>query len=111
MLNRPTIERYVSALLPDTAVMWTQDRDPLDGTVYTWQIECRRAGSDTTVLWTKTSGLTGQVGTASTASLVIAWAAGDLGTLTAGRYVLEVSGTSGGKARKRQIDLVVHAEV
>lgn len=102
-----TISRVVGSLLPQTHIMWTVDSGWLDGTGYTWAMECGAAAAPATVLWTKSTGLTGQVGDADTPSLVIDWLTGDLGTLTPGQYTLEITGTSGGKALKHLAQLVI----
>lgn len=102
-----TISRTQGSLLPQTHIMWTVDSGYLDGTGYTWAMECADAATPATVLWTKSTGLTGQVGSATNPSLVVDWLAGDLGTLTPGLYTLEITGTAGGKALKHLAQLII----
>lgn len=101
-------DRIEGALLPDTAITWTEDGTNLDPTGYTWQVEARTATS-ATVVFTKTTGFTN--GSSSGPTVTIAWVTGDLGALTAGLYILELSGTVGTKARKEQLTLQVVAQV
>lgn len=105
-----TVTRVAGSLLPDTHVHWTIDSGHLDGTSYTWQLECAPIGGGT-LSFSKSSGITGQVGSSSVPSIVIAWLAGDLGTLAAGQYVCELTGTSGGKDLKGQFSLIVTDQV
>jgi len=97
--------RIVGALIPDTVITWLEDGVNIVPSGYAWQVECR-ARSSASVLFTKTTGFT-----TSATTLTIAWTTLDLGTLTAGSYVVELTGTAGGKARKYQLQLQVTAEV
>ena len=108
--------RIEGQTLPGTGIFWEERTAP---GVSSWvdlssatglQIEARAFGS-TALEWTKTTGIVGQVGSASTPSAQVTWAAGDLGALTAGRYKLELTGTVGGLLRKYQFDLIVVAQL
>lgn len=108
--------RIEGETLPGTAVYWAERTAPsttgyvdLSG-ASSLQIECRDI-TGTTLEWTKSTGIVGQVGSATVASAQITWAAGDLGALTAGRYRLELTGTVGGLLRKLQMELVVTAQL
>lgn len=104
--------RIEGQTLPGTSIYWEERTGPsVTGYVdlssaSSLQVEARAYGSDT-LAWTKTTGIVGQAGDATTPSAQITWAAGDLGALTAGRYKLELTGTVGGLLRKYQFDLTV----
>jgi hypothetical protein len=100
--------RIVGATLPDTAITWREDGTPLDPSGYTWQVEARNY-TGTSILFTKTTGFTN--GSTAGPTVTVAWTALDLGSLPAGGYVLELTGTVGSKSRKEQIRLAVTAEV
>lgn len=92
-------------------VNWLSDGVPIDGTIYGgWTIECRKRNS-ATVLWTKSTGITGLAGSGCAPSIQISWLSNDLGSLDPGRYLLEVSGVVNGKSRKFQIDLEIIPEI
>ena len=97
--------RIAGALLPDTVITWLEDDVNIVPSGYTWQAECKAKGGST-LLWTKSTGFTS---TATT--LTIVWTAPDLGTLTTGNYIVELTGTASGKTRKYQLALQVAAEV
>jgi hypothetical protein len=112
----PTIrlqDRIAGALRPDTVLTLTQDGAAIDSLEsYTWQVEATPARTITaSKLWTKTSGFT-----ASATGVSIAWAAADLGALTADGthakpYVLELTGTYQSKAVKYRLEISIHPEV
>jgi hypothetical protein len=99
--------RIEGATLPDSHIILIDDGAGVDATGYTWSITCVRDTAPETVLWTKSTGITSAVGTTTTPALTIAWAAGDMGTLTPDRYRLEIVGTLAGKPRKFHVQLVV----
>lgn len=70
-------------------------------TGYTFTVKIGSPGS--TALLTKSAGITGAVGAgvspSGTPNLVIAWTAGELSAIPAGRYQLAVTATSGGLPR------------
>lgn len=100
--------RIVGALLPDTSVTWREDGSNIDPTGYTWQVEARSTASST-VLFTKTTGFTN--GSTTGPTVTIAWTTLDLGVLTRGTYILELTGTVGSKPRKEQFALQVADQV
>lgn len=101
-------DRIAGALLPDTVITWTEDGTNIDPVGYTWQIQAR-ALSSATVLFTKTTGIT--VGSTAGPTVTIAWTTADLGLLSAGVYLLELTGTTSSKPRKEQLTLQVITEV
>ncbi len=92
--------------LPDLAITW-KDRD---GTVinfatgWTFTVKVGPEGGAASI--TKTTNITG----ASTApNVTIAWATTEVGTLAAGRYVIEVTAlqSADSRERKRSIPLLI----
>jgi len=95
---------------PTLGIIWPVDDGYLDGTAYTtWLVEAARAGS-TVKLW-ETSDITSAIGTATVPSIVITWAAADLGSLGRGDYVLELTGTAGVAVIKAQLALRVRPQI
>lgn len=97
--------RIAGALLPDTVITWVEDDVNINPSGYTWTVECSTIGS-TTALWTKSTGFT-----MTSTTLTIAWALTDLGTLTRGTYVLELSGTANSKSRKYHLKLQIEDQL
>jgi hypothetical protein len=93
--------RIAGSLLTDTPIYWSV---VINGV--TTYVDLSAASftltattqSDPTVLWTKTTGITGAVGNASTPSLTFAWTNLDMGALPGGAvYRLRLTCTIGGK--------------
>jgi len=106
----PTWDIYEGQTSPALGIIWPFDDDYLDATAYTtWLIECARVGS-TAKLW-DTSNVAPAVGTATVPSLVVTWAAADLGSLGRGDYVIEFTGTTAGAVIKQQLALRVLPQI
>jgi hypothetical protein len=65
--------------------------DAIDFSTFSFQVTCVTVGTTTPLLFTKTTGITGTVGT-----VTVAWFAADLGALTAGTYDLKLRIRSAG---------------
>jgi len=111
--NEPprTDERIAGALLPDTGIFWQEDGVYLDlSSASVWLVECRAPWGQ--LMFAKSTGVTGAVGSKTVASATIAWLAGDLGLLTqGGDYLMELSATIGTKQRKLQFTMPIVAQV
>lgn len=99
MIKTYTLPGRLEGELHDTPLYWKHDDTWLDLSAggWTYTIEARNA-NNSTVLWTKTTGVTGGVGSATVPAATIVWVAGDLGALTAGVYVLELTASLSSKA-------------
>lgn len=91
--------------LPDLAIAWT-DRDGsvinFASSTFTVKVGAEAGGTATI---TKTSGITGA---ATSPNIIIAWTSAEVGTLAAGRYVIEViAAATDGRERRKQISLRV----
>lgn len=97
---------YRSAELPALQVWWYDDDNNLINFAAAsgWELKIGQPGS--AALLTKTSGITGSAGTGTpgngTANVAVEWSAGELATLTAGTYVLQLTATVGGGQRVLQ---------
>ena len=95
----PPAVYYKGAELPDLHLTW----DDTDGEVinfaagWTFTVKVAREGS-TTAAFTKTTGITGA---ASAPNVVIAWDTGELSTLAAGRYVVQVAARRSADSKDR----------
>ncbi len=96
------LQMIEGADLPDLALTW-KDRDGnvLNLSSYTFTVKVGPEGGAASI--TKTSGITGS----STApNIVVAWTVTEIGTLSAGRYVIEVIATAtDSRERRAQIPL------
>jgi len=109
-ITLPTWEIHEGQTSPTLGIIWPVDAGYLDGTAYTtWLVEVARAGS-TLKLW-DTNDVVSAVGTATVPSIVITWAAADLGSLGRGDYVLELTGTAGTAVIKAQLALRVRPQI
>lgn len=101
--------RRVGAALPDTDVIWIENKKYLDLSGYdNWVATARPVNKPQAVpTFTKDnqSGFVGAVGTATTPSLKIIWSADDMGSLPAGEWAITVTGEL--DTRPRIFDLVV----
>lgn len=90
--------------LPDVAITWSDRLGAvIDLSTSTFTVKVgSEAGGAATI--TKTAGVTGS---ATAPNVVIAWTTAEVGTLTEGRYVIEVVATTAGKDRVKQISLLV----
>jgi hypothetical protein len=102
-------DRIVGALLSDTPLFWKEDDQYLDLAAYTFTVVATAIDTPATVLFTKSSGITGATGTSAVPNVMIVWTTGDLGLLTAGRYRLRVSAITGAKPRIHDLQLTVNA--
>lgn len=97
-----SLRYYVGSDLPDTQITLRNG----DGTYpdfssgYTFSIKVAPAGS-TTATFTKSTNVTGAAGSATVANLTISWAtSGELNSLTAGYYILQVTVTRTSDSRQ-----------
>lgn len=98
--------RIQGSLLPDTRVTFVDDDATVDISLYSgWQVQAS-SGRSLAAAWTKTAGIS-VVGS----EVVIGWLSADLGTLTPGEWVLELSGTLVGKQRKASMRITIDPEV
>ena len=91
---------YKGAELPDLHVTWEdEDGEVIDFAAgWTFVVKVAREGS-TAASFTKSSGITGA---ASAPNVVVAWAtSGELSTLAAGRYVVQVVATRAADSKDR----------
>jgi hypothetical protein len=102
-------DRIVGALLSDTPLYWKEDGLFLDLSAYTFEVVATASDTPGTVLFDKTSGITGAAGSSTVPNVTIVWTSGDLGLLTAGRYRLRISATTATKPRIHDLLLTVNA--
>lgn len=110
-MDFPVYERIVGALLPDTQFPWWEGTALVDFSIaHTFKLECTPWAGGADSFAAKTTGFTGA---ATAPNLVVAWATGDIGSLPAGSYKVEITATrtSDSKPRKRQFKLVMIDEV
>lgn len=96
-MRDPIAVYFKGADLPD--LLWALEdslEQIIDFTGYTFVVKVGPEGS-TTSSFTKTTGITG---TATDPNITVAWATtGELSTLAAGRYTIQLVATAGGKDR------------
>ena len=98
---------------PDWKLLWVDgDGRLIDfSTGYTWQVRVSDPTETTAAFATKTTGITGAVGSLTTVpptpNVVVAWNAGDLGSLVAGKYKVQIIATASGARRSRKGTIVI----
>jgi len=109
-ITLPAWSIYEGQTSPALGIVWPVGDGYLDATDYaTWLVECARVGS-TVKLW-DTAAAVPAAGSATVPSLVVTWAAADLGSLGRGDYVIEFTGTTAGAVIKQQLALRVLPQI
>ncbi len=92
--------------LPNIAIEWTDlNGSVIDFSTSTFTVKVGPEAGGTTQI-TKTAGITGA---SSSPNVLIAWTTAEVGTLAAGRYVIEVIAAAvDGRQRIRQIPFTVN---
>lgn len=91
--------------LPDLAISWLDRTGSIIdySSGYTFTVKVGVEGGAASI--TKTSNI---VGAATSPNILVSWATSEIGTLSAGRYVIEVIATAtDGRERRRQLPLLV----
>jgi hypothetical protein len=96
--------RPAGATLPADIVTWLEDGVNINPANYVWSLKAYRKSDLTTILFTKSSGIT-----ATSTTTTIAWTPTDLGALTADVYILKLIGTSGSLQRIHELQLTLDA--
>lgn len=104
MSRLPTYEVFVGESLPDLGLFLRENGQLIAGLASGATFELKVASLEGDVLFSKTTGITGQAGTGfpplGTPNVVIQWGATDeLDELTKGTFLAQLKITSGGRSR------------